>query len=103
MSFRAKLGTDFGCYAGATDGILVWIHNNPTKKCCEEAGCANHGKFYCGQKRKFGLNCQAVCDLRVLLGLVACFCIQAALWTVLHLKTWLIGQRVVPLWRQCLP
>jgi DDE superfamily endonuclease len=62
MSFREKSGADFGCCAGAIDGILVWIHK-PTKKCCEEAGCAD-GKFYCGRKGKFGLNCQAVCDLR---------------------------------------
>lgn len=60
--FERKSGADFKCCAGAIDGILIWIHK-PSKKCCEEAGCVD-GKFYCGRKGKYGLNCQAVCDLR---------------------------------------
>jgi hypothetical protein len=60
--FHEKSGAGFACCAGAIDGILIWIHK-PMIKCCEEAGCAD-GKFYCGRKGKFGLNCQAVCDLR---------------------------------------
>jgi hypothetical protein len=30
---------------------------------CLDAGCSS-GKFFCGQKKKFGLNCQAVRDVR---------------------------------------
>jgi hypothetical protein len=51
---------DFGCCAGAIDGILIWIHKPPDKDCAL-SGC-DSGKFYCGRKHKFGLNCQAVCD-----------------------------------------
>ena len=61
-SFEKKSGAGFRCCAGAIDGILIWIHK-PSKKCCTEAGCAD-GNFYCGRKGKYGLNCQAVCDLR---------------------------------------
>jgi hypothetical protein len=50
----------FQCCAGAIDGILIWIHK-PSPKECEVAGCGA-GKFLCGRKKKFGLNCQAVCD-----------------------------------------
>ena len=51
---------DFGCCAGAIDGILIWIHR-PSDKDCALSGC-DPGKFYCGRKHKFDLNCQAVCD-----------------------------------------
>jgi hypothetical protein len=60
--FGQKSGAGFQCCAGAIDGILIWTHK-PSKKCCEEAGCAD-GKFYCGCKGKYGLNCQVVCDVR---------------------------------------
>jgi hypothetical protein len=60
--FRKKSGANFDCCAGAVDGILVWIHK-PTEEDCEKAGCSS-GKFFCGRKHKFGLNCQAVCDSR---------------------------------------
>ena len=52
----------FKCCAGAIDGILIWIHK-PSKKDCTTIGC-DEGKFFCGRKKKFGLNCQAVCDVR---------------------------------------
>ena len=52
----------FKCCAGAVDGILIWIHK-PSKKDCMDVGC-NDGKFMCTRKSKFGLNCQAVCDVR---------------------------------------
>jgi len=52
----------FGCCAGAVDGILIWIHK-PSEKDCTDAGCSS-GKFFCGRKKKYGLNCQAVCDVR---------------------------------------
>ncbi len=38
----------------------MWIHKS-SEADCVKAGC-NSGKFYCGRKHKFGLNCQAVCD-----------------------------------------
>ena len=51
----------FDCCAGAIDGILTWTHT-PSKKDCREAGC-DEGKFNCSRKKKYGLNCQAVCDV----------------------------------------
>jgi hypothetical protein len=60
--FRRVSGANFKCCAGAIDGILIWVHR-PSQKDCDDAGC-DAGKFYCGRKRKFGLNCQAVCDMR---------------------------------------
>ncbi len=59
-SFRKKSAANFECCAGAVDGILVWIHT-PSEEDCVKAGCSE-GKFFCGRKHKFGLNCQAVCD-----------------------------------------
>ena len=61
-SFRRKSAASFGCCAGAIDGILVWIHK-PSAEDCARAGCSE-GKFFCGRKHKFGLNCQAVCNTR---------------------------------------
>lgn len=58
--FRRKSDADFDCCAGAIDGILIWIHR-PSKACCVDTAC-DAGKFFCGRKMKFGLNCQAVCD-----------------------------------------
>ena len=48
--------------AGAIDGILVWIHK-PTLTEAKSVGI-DQQKFFCGRKNKFGLNCQAVCDVR---------------------------------------
>ncbi len=42
---------DFGCCAGAIDGILIWIHK-PSLKDCKDAGCSQ-GKFFCGRKKVF--------------------------------------------------
>ena len=52
----------FDCCAGAIDGILIWMHK-PSMKDADAAGVGQK-KFYCGRKGKFGLNCQAVCDVR---------------------------------------
>lgn len=60
--FSQVSAANFGCCAGAIDGILIWIHK-PSLKDCIEAGC-DAGKFFCGRKHKFGLNCQAVGDAR---------------------------------------
>lgn len=53
---------DFTCCAGAIDGILIWTHK-PSLSDCQNAGCSV-GKFMCGRKKKYGLNCQAVSDVR---------------------------------------
>jgi DDE superfamily endonuclease len=52
----------FNSCAGAIDGILIWIHK-PSPDECISSGC-DSGKYFCGRKKKFGLNCQAVCDVR---------------------------------------
>ena len=46
--------------AGAIDGILIWIEK-PTSDECEAAKCGPK-KFFCGRKKKFGLNMQGTCD-----------------------------------------
>jgi hypothetical protein len=58
--FHAVSSAGFKSCAGAIDGILVWIHK-PAPKDCMGSGCSS-GKFMCGRKKKFGLNCQAVSD-----------------------------------------
>jgi hypothetical protein len=60
--FRQVSEADFDCCAGAIDGILIWIHK-PSEKECESIGCSS-GKFFCSRKHKFGMNCQAICDVR---------------------------------------
>ncbi len=60
--FRQVSSADIGCCAGAMYGVLIWIHK-PTAPDCIKSGCSS-GKFFCGRKKKFGLNCQAVCDVR---------------------------------------
>ena len=60
--FQKISSADFKCYARAIDIILIWIHR-PSKKDCMDVGC-NVGRLMCTQKNKFGLNCQAVCDVR---------------------------------------
>jgi hypothetical protein len=41
---------NFGCYARAIDGILIWI-NKPSMKDCLDVGCSS-GKISCGKKEK---------------------------------------------------
>ena len=60
QGFLNKSGAHFDCCVGAIDGILIWIHK-PSKTCCNDASC-DAGKFFCGRKLKYGLNCQAICD-----------------------------------------
>jgi len=60
--FKAKSDANFDCCAGCIDGILIWI-NRPSATDCARSGC-DSGKFFCGRKGKFGLNCQAVSDCR---------------------------------------
>ena len=60
--FRQVSAAGFDCCAGAIDGILIWTHK-PSEEDCKSVGC-NSGKFFCGRKHKFGMNCQAICDAR---------------------------------------
>ena len=39
------------------------ITSQPSEKDAADAGCGRR-KFFCGRKGKFGLNCQAVSDVR---------------------------------------
>ena len=56
--FRSKAGFD-NC-VGCIDGMVLWIEK-PFPKECEKVG-VDSGTFYCGQKAKFRLNLQGVCD-----------------------------------------
>ncbi|KAG7368275.1 DDE superfamily endonuclease [Nitzschia inconspicua] len=58
-SFAAKSKCGFENVVAAVDGMLVWI-NKPSDK-IEGLG-VGPGKCYCGRKKKYGLQMQAVCD-----------------------------------------
>lgn len=60
--FSEVSSAGFGCCSGAIDGILIWTHK-PSAKDCINVGCSP-GEFHCSRKKKHGLNCQAVCDVR---------------------------------------
>lgn len=60
--FKEASSVNFDCCAGAIDGILIWILK-PTLADAKAVG-VDQQKFMCGRKHKFGLNCQAVCDVR---------------------------------------
>jgi len=60
--FQQHLQAGFTVCAGAIDGILIWI-GKPSPDDCEEMKY-DSGKFFCGRKHKFGLNCQVVSDRR---------------------------------------
>ena len=59
--FASKSDLDINTCVGAIDGILIWIHK-PSKR---DVKAIQFGpsKFFCGRKKKFGLNMQAVCDV----------------------------------------
>ena len=58
--FKQLSSAQIGICCGAIDGILIWL-NKPIEAQCEKVGCGSQ-KFFCGRKKKFGLNMQAVCD-----------------------------------------
>lgn len=58
--FQAVSDVPFINCAGAIDGVVIWTLK-PTQKDTEESNLAD-GKFYCGRKKKYGLNCQVVSD-----------------------------------------
>jgi hypothetical protein len=59
--FKEKSEVGFSNCAGCVDGLLIWTHK-PLEKYAKKAGVGRK-KFLCGQKRKFGLNCQAISDV----------------------------------------
>jgi hypothetical protein len=59
QGFHKVSGAGFNSCAGGIDGILKWIHK-PSSKVCMDNGC-DKGKVNCGRKKKYSLNCQAVC------------------------------------------
>ena len=62
LGFQKKSSVGIDNCGGAIDGILILIHC-PTKPDIKRMGIGPL-KFYCGRKKKFGLNMQAVCDAR---------------------------------------
>ena len=60
--FKRKSDIGISCCIGAIDGILIWIHK--PSKVDEKVIKFGPAKFFCGRKKKFGLNMQAICDAR---------------------------------------
>ena len=60
--FEAVSGVRFNNCAGAIDGVIIWI-SKPSEKDATEAETARQ-KLFCARKNKFGLNMQAVSDVR---------------------------------------
>jgi hypothetical protein len=60
--FQSVSKIKFSNCAGAIDGTLIWILK-PLEEDAAAAGCGWQ-KFFCGHKGKYGLNCQAVSDVR---------------------------------------
>ena len=58
--FKKKSWVGFDNCVGCIDGMLVWI-DKPTKNSLMETKVGPK-KFFCGRKKKFGLNLQAICD-----------------------------------------
>ena len=58
--FQEKSSVDFQGCVGCIDGMLVWT-NKPSKRSLDPVGVGPK-KFFCGRKKKFGLNLQAICD-----------------------------------------
>jgi len=62
LQFKKVSSAGIDICAGAIDGILIWM-KKPSMKEAINAECGQL-KFLCGRKGKFGLNCQAVSDVR---------------------------------------
>jgi hypothetical protein len=60
--FKEKSNVDFSNCAGCVDGLLIWKHK-PSEIDAQSSGVGQK-KFLCCQKSKFGLNCQAISDVR---------------------------------------
>ena len=60
QGFKKKSWVGFDNCVGCIDGMLVWI-DKPTKKSLLQTKVGPK-IFFCGRKKKFGLNLQAICD-----------------------------------------
>lgn len=49
--FYQVLSADFGCCAGAIDGLLILIHKSLSKHCIKSVGCSN-GRFFFGTRKR---------------------------------------------------
>ena len=58
--FASKSSMNFENCVGCVDGILIWT-SKPSKPILLRAGLGVI-KFFCGRKKRFGLNMQAICD-----------------------------------------
>jgi len=58
--FKANSRANFDNVAGAIDGMLVWTEKPHLRDC--DGATVGPKKFFCGRKKKFGLNLQGVCD-----------------------------------------
>ena len=58
--FKAKSAVGFNNCAGCLDGLLIWTHK-PSDVELKQLKIGGK-KFFCGRKKKFDLNMQAVCD-----------------------------------------
>ena len=58
--FQKRSKATFGICAGAIDGMLLWIEK-PKLIDCKNSKCGPK-KFFCGRKKKFGINLQGTCD-----------------------------------------
>jgi DDE superfamily endonuclease len=62
VEFEKKSKAGFKGCAGCIDGVLIWM-SCPSKEECEKTG-VGAAKYYCARKAKYGLNLQAVCDVK---------------------------------------
>lgn len=58
--FKQNSRANFDNVAGAIDGMLAWTEKPHLRDC--EGATVGPKKFFCGRKKKFGLNMQGVCD-----------------------------------------
>ncbi len=56
--FEEVSGAAFKCWAGAINGMLIWIHKH-SPHCCQQATCQD-GKLLCGRRNRFGFNLKTV-------------------------------------------
>mmetsp|Transcript_13429 Transcript_13429/g.25216 ORF Transcript_13429/g.25216 Transcript_13429/m.25216 type:complete len:487 (+) Transcript_13429:1058-2518(+) len=61
--FKAKSRIGLANCVGAIDGLLIWIHK-PTKVDVKDNIGFGESKFFCGRKKKYGLNLMGTCDAR---------------------------------------
>jgi hypothetical protein len=60
--FEKKSKPGFHNCTGVIDGILICMHKPNEKEA--KYSKVNQKKYFCGRKHKFGLNCQAIYDVR---------------------------------------